>query len=175
ISGTGIKDIVTQVKNNTSAYYELAFSPPPAAAGKKSSIRLKCNRKGVKLTTIAHSEKERPYRTMKNIERKMFVLNVVNGGSWSRMVAPVKMVKFKTTGAKDLKNIAVPLPPDMKNRDLHLYQVDIDPNTRKAVIGFARGKAGQTGKMRIKVNPGKQQFFVIIEPSTASCIYNRVI
>ena len=103
ISGTGMNDIVTQVKNSTSAYYELAFSPPPSAAGKKSRIEIKCKRKGVELTTIAHSEKERPYRSMKNMEKRMFVLNVINGGSWSRMTASVKQVKYKSTGRKSKK------------------------------------------------------------------------
>ena len=63
----------------------------------------------------------------------------------------------------------------MNNKVLHLYQVDIDPNTRKAAFGFMKRKSNGVENLKIKNNPGKLQFFVIIDPVTASCVYNRVI
>jgi hypothetical protein len=181
ISGTSVKNVVSQVKKNTSAYYELAFNPAKES-GQKSRVKLKCKRKGVQLTTINYSEKGRPYRLMKKIEKRLFVLNIVNGGSWSRMVAPVKQVKYKTPdtaktpGNPDLsKYIEVVIPPEMRNRELDLYLVDIDVNTRKAAFGLVKKTVGETEKLRIKIKKDKKQYFVFIEPSTTTCIYNRVM
>jgi hypothetical protein len=89
ISGISIPNVVSQIRKNTSAYYELAFNPAKES-GQKSRVQLKCKRKGVQLTTINYSEKARPYLLMESIEKKLCVLNIVNGGSWSRMVAPEK-------------------------------------------------------------------------------------
>ncbi|MCP5054908.1 MAG: VWA domain-containing protein [bacterium] len=180
IYGDNIKDIANKVKKNTSAYYELAFTPT-SKPGKRNRVKVKCLRKGLRLTTIAHYEQERPYRLMKKLEKRMFVLNVVNNGSWSRMTAPVKLVKYKLLkhSKKDPLNsfidIRLTLPENMRERIVHLYQIDIDPTTRKAAFRFVEKKMEKKEKIRFKVNPGMQQYFVLIEPSTTTCLYNRVI
>jgi len=181
ISDTSIPNVVSQIKRNTSAYYELAFNPLKES-GQRSQIQLKCKRKGVQLTTINYSEKGRPYNLMKNIEKKMFVLNIVNGGSWSRMVAPVKQAKYKiqnmvkTNGnPDDFKQVEVAIPPDMRNRKLHLYLVEIDANTQKADLGLVKKTVGKKENLRIRLKKNKKQYFVFIEPSIPTCIYNRVM
>ncbi len=181
ISDTSIPNVVSQIKKNTSAYYELAFYPLKES-GQKSRVQLKCKRKEVQLTTINYSEKGRPYHLMQSIEKKMFVLNIVNGGSWSRMVAPVKRVKYeiqdraKAVGnPDDFRHIEVAIPPGMRNRKLHLYLVEIDANTQKADLGLVEKTVGEKEMLSIRLNTNKKQYFVFIEPSIPTCIYNRVM
>ncbi|MCP5046628.1 MAG: hypothetical protein GY940_05625 [bacterium] len=203
ISGGSFPDILSKVKNSTSAYYELAFTPT-AKPGEKVRIRVKCKRKGVQLTTIGNTQQELPYRRMETVEKQMFVLNVINGGSWSRIAGNVKKVKFEVSGknsspvdsansqntvnfidssiarlnsgnSSPIKRVSVSIPPEMKNRKLHLYTVDVNSESRKATIKLVKKKVKQHWKFRLKAKAGQEHYFVIIEPSTATCIYNRVI
>jgi VWFA-related protein len=181
ISGTNLDDIVDQVKKSTSAYYEVAFIPS-AKAGEKSVIQLKCKRKDLHLTTIAYSERERPYKEMKPIEKKLFVLNVVNGGNWSRMMGPVKRVEHKVlhsesvaNGRISVKDIEIPIPVIMQHRQLHLYRVAVDIHTQKAELRLFERVSGKKEILRFNIREGKKHFFVIIEPSRPISIFNRVI
>jgi len=47
IYGSDVDDVLKQVKNNTAAYYELAFYITPEL-GENFRIKIKCKRKGVK-------------------------------------------------------------------------------------------------------------------------------
>jgi len=177
VSGQSIKEIVTTVKKSTSAYYELAFYPGKKS-DQKSRIRLKCKRDGVQLATISYSERSRPYHRMNFTEKKMFALNVVNGGSWSRMVARVGRIKYKSPGntsiEKGVKSIQINIPPAMRNRSLDIFRVHVDPVTQKAAIAFENRKMGETGTFSIDTDKDKKHYFVIIEPSEPLCIYNQV-
>jgi VWFA-related protein len=181
ISGTGIKDVVTQVKKSTSAYYELAFNSE-TKAGQKNRIQLTCTRRGVKLTTIAHSEQGRPYKSMNATEKKLFVLNIVSGGSWSRMVTPVKALKYKILDASPpgkssgtVKEIEIAMPPELVNRKLHLYHVAIDEATRKGGFKFTEKTAGVKERIKFELKQGRKYYFVYIDPAGGGCVFNRVM
>lgn len=181
ISGTGIKDVVSQVKNSTSAYYELAFNSK-AGPGKRNKIQLTCKRKGVHLTTIAHSEQGRPYKSMKQEEKRLFVLNIVSGGSWSRMVTPVQQLPYKTqdtssgdNGFTTLKKIQIDLPLEMMNRRLHLYKVAVEASTRKASFTFVEKAVKETESITFEITPGRFYYFVMIDPEANNCVFNRVM
>jgi VWFA-related protein len=180
ISGTGINDVVSQVKQNTSAYYEMAFNPQKGS-GHKNSLKLVCTRNGVHLTTINYSEQPRPYSMMKEIEKKLFVLNIINGGSWSRMIAPVQRGIYKDLGQESsgkkgtqLKYIEVKIPNEIRNRKLDLYLVDVDPTTQKAAMAMVQKTVSDKEKLQVKMKHNRKQFFVIIDPQTTTCIYNQV-
>ena len=177
VSGQSIKEIVTSIKKSTSAYYELAFNPGKKA-DVRSRIRLKCKREGVKLSTINYSERSQPYHRMNFTEKKMFALNVVNGGSWSRMVARVGRIKYRASGEtskeKSVKRIRLNIPPAMRNRSLDLFRIYTDPVTQKADIVFENLEMGETATFSIDTAEDKDNFFVIIEPTKPFCIYNQV-
>ncbi|MCP5048111.1 MAG: hypothetical protein GY940_13145, partial [bacterium] len=177
ISGDSFPEILSKVKNSTSAYYELAFTPT-AKPGEKVRVQVKCKRKGIQLTTIGNTQQDLPYHRMDTIEKQMFVLNIVNGGSWSRIAGKVKPVKFEVSqknsspvdsatsskfdtwvdpslarmdsGPSPIKRVTVSLPPEMKNRKLHLYTVDVDSESRKATIKLVKKKVKQHWKFRLK-------------------------
>jgi hypothetical protein len=94
VHGANIREIVDTVPKSTAAFYELAFYPPPQS-GTRSRISMKCKRKGVELISVNFSEKSTPYPKMNDAEKKLFALNVVNGGSWSRITAKVGKIKYK--------------------------------------------------------------------------------
>lgn len=181
ISGTGIKDVVSQVKKSTSAYYELAFNSK-AGPGKKNKINLTCKRKGVHLTSIAHSEQGRPYKSMNSPEKRLFVLNIVSGGSWSRMVTPVQQLTYKTldastgkNGFTTIKKIQLDLPLEMMNRKLHIYQVAVEATTRKVNFKFAEKAVKESEGIVFEITPGKFYYFVMIDPIGNTCVFNRVM
>jgi hypothetical protein len=181
ITGSSLKEIIDTTKKSTSAYYEMAFYQDNRS-GDNMRIRLKCKRKGVQLTTINYSERNKPYRQMNFTEKKMFALNVVNGGSWSRMVARVGKIDYKNLAtpqkigpAKNFKTIEIQVPPNMRNRMLDFFQVRIDPLTEKAEIVFNKKKMEVKESIRMKVREDKRHYFVIVEPTKPFCIYNRVI
>lgn len=178
IHGRNIRDIVDKVKKGTSAYYELAFYSR-GKPGSKSRIRLKCKRKGVELTTIGYSELGKPYHQMNFTEKKLFALNVVNGGSWSRMVAKVGKITYKKLKSEAASNptgvIEIPIPSAMRKRQLDLFLVSIDPETQKAAIVFKKEMMEEKAKIEITPLENRNHYFIIIEPQEPFCIYNQVI
>ena len=178
IHGTSLKEIVEKVKKSTSAYYEMAFYPHKKT-GEKSSIKLKCTRKGVELITIGYSEQGKPYQRMNTEEKKLFALNIVNRGSWSRMVAKVGRIKYnklpKPNPGTSTETIEVDIPPVMQNRPLELVTVYIDPETQEAAVERKIKTMGEKETLQITPMPGRDSYFIIIEPQTPLCIYNQVI
>lgn len=180
IYGSNLTDIVTQVKNSTSAYYELAFYPEKNS-DPKNHILLKCKRKEVELISIGFSEKGKPYQQMDAIEKKLFALNIINGGAWSRMVAKVGKINFAKLSENNGQSIQSPgqtieisVPQVMWNHRLDEFMVYLDPATQKASLTFEQKEISE--KALINAVPMRERYFyfVIIDPITSYCIYNRV-
>lgn len=177
IHGKSIEEIVENVKKSTSAYYELAFYPDKKP-GEKSRITLKCKRKGIELISIGYSEQARPYHMMNATEKKLFALDIVNGGNWSRIVAKVGRIKYhslpKTNPQSTTETVAINIPPTMQNKPLELVTVHIDPETQEATFERTEKTMGEIETIKITPIPGHQSYFIIIEPQTPLCIYNRI-
>jgi hypothetical protein len=176
--GSDAGKIVHRVGKSTAAYYEMVFYLK-AVADDKMEIRIDCTRDGVQINTIRYSERSKPYIQMEPLQKKLFALNVVNGGSWSRMSGTVEAGKFKKMKKKGggdvvILQIRVPLPQPMHNRDLDVYLVNVDPQTQKAAFGISSQKASDYIGMDIPVVKEKGQYFVIIDPDRTHCLYNRV-
>lgn len=178
IAGSDTKKIIKKIKKTTAAYYELAFVPFPDME-KKVDIELKCKRKDVKVNTFKQTERSKPYFNMDPMEKKVFALNMVTGGSWSRIKGKVVRIKFKKSKSKKPGNnsaltIEIPLPEKMKDRQLDIFAIQMDPRTRKVDISMANRKVDHQAELTIKKRKNKLYFFVIIEPFFAYCIYNQV-
>ncbi|MCP5104592.1 MAG: hypothetical protein GY950_14495 [bacterium] len=174
IYGENTKELVAQVKKSTSAYYELVFYPDKH--GKNANrISLKSKRKGIELSTINYSETPKPYAEMPAIQKKLFALNVVNGGAWSRMVGKVAKTKYKKIKNKGKgKTIEVPIPPPMRDRALDVFVVAVDAQTQRAGISIASRKMGAREKISVPEMKGKAQFVVMVDPTQTRCIYTPV-
>jgi len=178
IAGSDTKKVINKIKKTTGAYYELAFVPFPDM-GKNIDIQLKCKRKDVKVNTFKQTERTKPYFRMDPVEKKVFAINMVTGGSWSRMMGKVMQIKYsklKTENTGDETNtmIEVPLPEKMKGRQLDIFSIQIDPKTQKVQINLMSRTVKDRADLIIKKRKNKTDFFVIIEPVFAYCIYNQV-
>jgi len=116
---------------------------------------------------------------MEPVQKKIFALNVVTGGSWSRMVGKVMKVRYKKakTGEKGNEKtytIHVPLPKVMQGHKIDMFSIRMDPKTQKTAIDFISRKVKDVVNLKIKRRKGKNQFFAIIEPNTPYCIYKKI-
>jgi len=178
--GTNPEKIVSRVTNNTRAYYELAFMPNQST-GDKLRIELKCKRKGVTLQTIKYAEKGKPYKEMEETQKKLFALNVITGGSWSRIVGDLKKVKYKrvksTKGSTNIhqsKRIRIQIPENMNNHNVDIFVVNLDPKTMRAKFGITNQMVNQELEIDVPLEEEKMQFVVIVDPIKTLCLYNQV-
>ncbi|MCP4214575.1 MAG: hypothetical protein GY765_07955 [bacterium] len=178
IGGSDTKKLVKNVINNTSAYYELAFSTGPDM-GKNIAIQVKCKRKGVEINTFKRTEKAKPYYRMEPVEKKLFALNMVTGGSWSRLMGKVVRIKYnklreERNSGKSTQMIEIVLPEKMKGRTLDMFAINIDPKTKKVNIDMISRKVKNRANLIVNTRKDTNEFFVLIEPLFAYCIYNQV-
>ena len=177
-SGSSVDEIVNQVKNSTRAYYELTFFSDQVEKD-KLQIKLNCKREGVTLNTVNYAEKGKPYKDMEPLQKKLFAMSVITGGSWSRIIGTVKEVKYKKiktpNTASASKRITVPLPDNMTDTRLDIFVLNLEPNTMKANIGIKNQTVNQTDlEIDIPIEKDKMQFFVIVDPDKTFCLYNHV-
>lgn len=178
IAGVDTTKIIKKVKTTTAAYYELAFTPTPEMR-KDIDIEVRCKRPGLKVNSFRKTERTKPYYRMDIVEKKLFALNTVTGGSWSRIVGKVVRIKYRSLrdekqGNEIISLIEIPLPPKMKGRELDLFYVQIDPQTGKANIELLTQTLKERANIIVRKRENKKDFFVIIEPVFTYCVYNQV-
>lgn len=177
ISGDNVNDMLTKVKKNTAAYYEIGF-----AITKKTdenfSIKIKSTRKGVKLNTLKFGEKSRPYAQMDDTMKKLFALNVVMGGNWGRMIAKVSIAKYQKLPEQTsptAKTIKVTVPKELQGKIVDVFTLNIQPKTMKADIQLTKRVPTATETIEIPIQNKRIQFFVLINPITTRAIVNKVL
>jgi len=184
ISANNAADLLNQVKKSTSAYYEVAYSITPEMK-ENFKIDIKCKRKGVKLTTLQYGEKAKPYKDMDTGMKKLFALNVVTGGSWSRMVAKLALARFqkindsgsgKSNKKENItKQISLRVPMEFKDKKIDIFIINIKPNSYKADIQLSqRLMMNPTEILQIEAQRKRDQFIVLVEPQKTLCLFNRV-
>ncbi len=173
-SGNSIKELAGQVKKSTSAYYELAFTP---IKRKRFNIRIQSTRPGIRILTISQTEKAPHYSRMKKMRKKLFALNVVTGGDWSRTEGTVKLQSFtkKPGPTGQTVGFTIDLPDAIRNRPVDVYTINIDPRTKKADFKIEHLKGQDRLMLQGTRMTERWLYFVIIEPQTATCLFNRVI
>lgn len=178
-AGSDLNKVISRVEKHTTAYYELAFYP---GAKSKDNVRInvKSKRKGVSLATVNHAERGKPYSKMKKLQKKLFALSVVTGGSWSRIVGQVNKIKVKkvkgTNVSGNAKTVSVKLPPTLAGHKLDIFTINLDPLTMNSNIHLSTQSAGSENFLRIKipVELKKDQYLVIVEPEKTLCVYNLI-
>jgi hypothetical protein len=134
----------------------------------------------VRIHSLNHAEKENPYARMEPLKKKLFALDVVNGGNWSRIAGKVVRVKLPGTKTeqvdhKTFYSLTIPLPPKMQNRRLDIFSLSIQPDTQKVDIQLIDKPLTNAAQLRMLARPNQHLYFVIVEPQHTYCIYNRVI
>jgi len=166
--------IISDIKKNTQAYYEISFFP---GTEKKIKIDVKCKRKDVTLNTINNLEKTNPYKDMSRFQKELFAINVVTGGSWSRMAGKIQKANFQAiqSSNSDVKRILIPIPEKMKGLNVDIMVMNMNPNTLKAQIDLTNQKAGSQVEMEVPIKKGKVQYILVVEPLSTRCLYNQVL
>lgn len=105
---------------------------------------------------------------------------MVTGRSYSGILGRVKREKFNilekdNTGGETRIAVEVAIPEEMRGRKLDIYALrfdekfqDVDAAVRKSVAKEKETIVLPTKKKK------KLLYFVIVEPETASCIYNKI-
>jgi VWFA-related protein len=174
-----VKDLVTSVKQVTSAYYELAFQEKQGMK-QRHNIVVKSKRKDVIIHTLVFSEAEKDYKEMESVQKKVFAINVVTEGSWSRMVGKVQMTKYRTVqkqkqGKEKYYKIEVPVPEEMRNKKADIFLLRFDKSYEHSDINLLDKELGEQEVLEIESKKGKSLlYFVIIDPESANTIYARV-
>ncbi len=174
--GSDVDKIITRVNRSTAAYYELSFVTG-GLDKKKMKIKIKCKKPGIKIHSIIHCAKNVPYSKMKQLQKKLFALNIITEGSWSRMVGKVDKIKFKRLKSKDkmYRKIIFRIPKIMINKKSDIYSIHLDPVSMKADIEISNRKLKEEETLKINISDKRRKhFFVIIEPTNTACLYNYI-
>jgi VWFA-related protein len=173
-AGSDTEKIIKSIKRTTAAYYELGFTVT-RELGEQLELTVRCSRKGVRLHTLNHSERNRPYNQMEPVQKKLFAFNAVTGGSWSRMVGKINKIKFRKKGmGKNKYKVYIELPEKMRNCELDIFLINTDPKHDNADIDLKSKKSQEKLELDINRLNNKYQYFIIIEPGIPSCIYNKI-
>lgn len=167
--------IVKEVKRTTSAYYELVFSPT-AQMGKTQTIHIKSNRPGLRFYYIQNTSKPLPYREMSLLEKKLFALDAVSKGRWSRRIASVTKIanEIELIKGKNLQKVKIKLPPQLVNKKCDVFFLNINQKTQNNAFVVERTKFKSQHTFVMETKAGFQTYIIIVEPKSAHCIYTEV-
>jgi hypothetical protein len=176
-TGSDPGEIVKSIQKSTAAYYELIL-PLSAGMDERMEVNVKCLRQGVRVHTLNHLQRTRPYRQLEPMEKKIFALDILNGGSWSRMLARVMKVDYRKRKAESRQEdyiVWVPIPNQMRNRELDMFLIRINPQSQDTGIDLIRKKVKGQAIVTIRSRKHHKQFLVFIEPQQDYCIYTGAL
>lgn len=176
-TGSDPQEILKNIKKSTAAYYELVL-PLSEAMDEQMEMNIICRRKDIRLHTLNHIQKKRPYRQLETLEKKIFALDILKGGSWSRMLTKVMKVGFRKQADEpkgEAYVIEVPIPNQMQNQELDFFLIRINPKNHKTDIDLIRKKVDNQATVTIRNRKNHNQFLVLIEPENDYCIYTGAL
>jgi VWFA-related protein len=165
--------IIKEVHKSTAAYYELAFTPR-SDLGDNMRIKIKCQRKGVRVDSLVQTVRNKAYADMKRIQKKIFAINLVMGRNWTSMEEKIKKGNY-TWQNNQRTAIEVKIPENMKLHPVDIFIIQFEEDFKNPDIKMARKMVTETEIIEIKKKENKEAvYFLIIEPESTSCIYNRI-
>lgn len=178
--GENTKQLIKRILNKTSAYYELTV-PEVTFPDKKQRITIHIKRDGIKVISPYIKEKEIPYSQMKPQLKRLFVLNIITQGTWSKSVSSIKKTNYKILSREKtdkgfIYEIEVNIPKSMQNQTGDIFIIGLNPKTKRWVSKTKQKPLSSTEKMKVSLdNKGEiKLYFVIIHTQTAHVIYNQI-
>jgi len=167
--------IINEVKRTTSAYYELVFSPLKKM-GKTQTVLIKSKKPGVKLYYIQNTSRSLPYGEMPLLEKKIFALDAVSRGKWSRRLANVTEIpnEIQKVRGKNLQKIKIGIPEHLVNKKCDVFFLNINILTRNNGFVLEKNKFKKQHTFVLEKKDGFQRFIIIVEPKSANCIYTEI-
>jgi len=167
------EEVVKEIRKTTSAYYEVAFSPG-AELGDDIRIKIKCKRKGVKISSPVLTARSKSYIDMDAMQKKVFALNLVMGQSWASMMAKMEKSPFQWQDSEK-KAIAVKMPEMMQGRAADIFLIRFEKDFKNLDIWTVNKKVSDTEIIEIKEKKaGQSLYFLIIEPESVVCLFNMI-
>ncbi|NIM16105.1 MAG: hypothetical protein GTO45_29230 [Candidatus Aminicenantes bacterium] len=167
--------IVKEIHNSTAAYYELAFVPK-TGSGSTMGVKIKCKRKGVRIDSILQAKSNIDYINMKKIQKKVFAINVALKRSWAHTTRNTKEALYWWEDNRK-KNILVKMPKEMNGRRVDVFFIWFDKDLTNPHITMKSRTAADIEAIALeqkKMDKNKLLYFVIVEPQSTQCIFNRV-
>lgn len=163
-------------------YYELLI---PGIVDSTGNIQIEINseRKGIHLYYPRYFSGGKPYRLMDTFQKKLFLLDLILEDPWTRCAGIVGKARFNMlpmdTNKEDPDEtqprfFQINIPGEMRFRKLDLFTIHINPGTLKVDIEFTEFFAKEQVVIPFKYPKDSHGFFVVINPSPFSCIYNEV-
>ncbi len=172
-AGSKVDTVIQNIRKTTSAYYEAMIYLPPWAK-KSMDISVTCKRDNVRLYTLNRSHRHTPYPEMDETQKKIFALNVATGGDWARMIGTADKIKYKKKGRGKKASLQVPLPAEMKNKELEVFTIHMDRQSEEVDMDFRKLEAQELVTLSLRKQKGKDSYFVIVDPAAVRCVYNRL-
>ena len=144
--------------------------------GKKHSIEIICRKKGARLFYIRSTREATPYREMPQLQKQLFVLNVVDGGSWSKRMANIIKIPYRTINRTDnLKTtISIDMPIHLQNKMADIYLLNKQIGFKENLFKIFKRRLKSKEIFEVELKKGYQNYFIIIEPHSHQCLYNQV-
>ena len=179
-AGSNIDTVIKEVKKNTAAYYELVFSVK-GVPDDRMRVDVQCKRPGVVINTLTHSEREKPYLGMEPLKKKLFALDVVNGGSWSRIAGKVvhiplasrKIMKDEKSG-KTYTRVSVLVPKLMQAKALDIFSLWVGRDTGQVDIKLINRVVGNNVSLQFERRNNGDVYVVMVEPNDVYCVYSQI-
>lgn len=178
LGGSDVDQISQKLTKSSAAYYEIAFVS--SKISKKSlKVKIKPRDKNIKIFSIKQTGIRKPYHKMLEIEKNLFALNVILEASWSRMVAQVDRINYinkqeLNRGKKIFVKVETLLPEDFSEKQLDVFAINLDPKSLKADFEFQNIPGKEKIEISVEKIKKKDQYFVIVDPETANCLYNKI-
>jgi len=180
IEGNNTDNLNRSIHKRTAAYYELAYSPLPEIK-KNQKISITTTRADIKVLSPAIKAKEMPYGQMKINLRKLFALNLITDGSWSRTVGISQKIKTKRISREKREKgtvyeFAVNIPERMQNRSADIFIIAMNRKGNRWGINASSKVLSSQEKLKVFFSNDKKMalFFAIIDSQTGNSIYNQI-
>ncbi|NIM80254.1 MAG: hypothetical protein GTO45_15875, partial [Candidatus Aminicenantes bacterium] len=165
---------------STSAYYELFFKAGQAA-DKEMNLNIRCKRKGVRITGVGHKDREKPYREMSTVRKKTFAISAAAGLNWKQFPHRIKRIPYKkletrNIGENIVHTIQVQIPAPLQNHPLDLYLLRFDHLFQDVDIVSKTKTVTEVETFTLQSSKEKRHlYFVMVEPDSGLCIFNKVL
>jgi hypothetical protein len=129
------KHISNQIQMMHRAYYEIAFPDRESFEGALRRLAIRSRRSGVSVHTLRSLEKSKQYGDMKDIEKEILALNLLNPSPLFR--APVKALSLKIAKKSETEGqikYKINLPSDFSRKSVDLYKIWLNETTHQASV-----------------------------------------
>jgi hypothetical protein len=171
---------VARLHRSTAVYYELFFNPGPKA-GEKMNIVIKCKRPGVRINAVGYKGKDKPYQKLGKTLKKVFAVNVACGRSWNRLIGRLHQTSYQKMKREKIANetrivVNVPIPTEMRNKKVDIFVLRFDDQYQDVDVALEKRMVKDRETITLQSKKEKKYlYFVIIEPNTTYCIFNKVL